>query len=327
MDRRSFLQVAAAGVAGASLPGWVHAQSGNWPNGPIKLVVPFPPGGGTDTVSRLVAEQLSALKQWQIIVDNRPGAAGNIGLDQAAKAKPDGYTLAMAQTSNMAINPSLYSKLPFDPLTDLTPIVEVCAQPVVLVVRSESPFQNLVDFIEAAKKEPGKYTMAQAGMGTVGHLSGEMLARAAGIEVVQVPYKGAGTGMTNLVGGQIDTYFGSASSVMSQLQAGKVRGIATTSAKRLAALPNVPTVAEQGYPGFEATTWLGLVGPAGLSDDIVKVVNAAVVDAMANKSVQERLEAEGNEPQTGTTQAFAQFIRSEHEKWGKVVRDAKINIS
>lgn len=327
MDRRNFLLVAAAGVAGATLPGWVRAQAAHWPNGPIKLVVPFPPGGGTDTVSRLVAEKLSALKQWQIIVDNRPGAAGNIGLDQAAKAKPDGYTLAMAQTSNMAINPWLYSKLPFDPLTDLTPIVEVCAQPVVLAVRSESPFQNLVDFIEAAKKEPGKYTMAQAGMGTVGHLAGEMLARAAGIEVVQVPYKGAGTGMTNLVGGQIDTYFGSASSVMSQLQAGKVRGIATTSAKRLAALPNVPTVAEQGYPGFEATTWLGLVGPAGLPDDIVKVVNAAVVDAMADKSVQERLEAEGNEPQTGTTQAFAQFIRSEHEKWGKVVRDAKIKIS
>src|SRR5690606_38102037 len=327
MDRRNFLQVAAAGVAGATLPGWAHAQAVHWPNGPIKLVVPFPPGGGTDTVSRLVAEKLSALKQWQIIVDNRPGAAGNIGLDQAAKAKPDGYTLAMAQTSNMAINPWLYSKLPFDSLTDLTPIVEVCARPVGLAVRSESPFQNLVDFIEAAKKEPGKYTMAQAGMGTVGHLAGEMLARAAGIEVVQVPYKGAGTGMTNLVGGQIDTYFGSASSVMSQLLAGKVRGIATTSAKRLAALPDAPTVAEQGYPGFEATTWLGLVGRAGLPDDIVKVVNAAVVDAMADKSVQERLEAEGNEPQTGTTQAFAQFIRSEHEKWGKVVRDAKIKIS
>jgi len=327
MNRRYFLQLATAGAAGATMPWLAQAQSGHWPATAIKLIVPFPPGGGTDTVSRLVAEKLTTSKKWQMIVDNRPGAAGNIGLDQAAKAKPDGYTLAMAQTSNMAINPALYPKMLFDPLKDLKPIVQVCAQPVILVVRKESPFKTLAEFIAAAKKAPGKYTMAQAGMGTVGHLAGEMLTRAAGIEVMQVPYKGAGPGMNDLMGGQVDTYFGSAASVMPQLQAGSIRGLATTSAKRLGALPDLPTVAEQGFPDFEATTWLGLVGPDGLPDDIVKQVNAAVVDVMASKDVRDRLQAEGNEPNAGTPQAFAALIRSEHDKWGKLIREANIKIS
>ncbi|OZI41545.1 Bug family tripartite tricarboxylate transporter substrate binding protein [Bordetella genomosp. 4] len=327
MNRRDFLQLAAAGAAGATLPWAAQAQSNNWPATVIRLIVPFPPGGGTDTVSRLVAEKLTLSKKWQLIVDNRPGAAGNIGLDQTAKAKPDGYTLAMAQTSNMAINPALYPKMLFDPLKDLKPIVQVCAQPVILVVRKESPFKTLADFIAAAKKEPGKYTMAQAGMGTVGHLAGEMLTREAGIDVMQVPYKGAGPGMNDLMGGQVDTYFGSAASVMPQLQAGAVRGLATTSAKRLTALPDLPTVAEQGYKDFEATTWLGLVGPDELPDDIVKQVNAAVVEVMSSKEVQERLEAEGNEPNAGTPDAFAALIRNEYDKWGKLIREANIKIS
>jgi len=327
MDRRNFLQLAAVGAAGTMMPWLAHAQSDSWPTMAIKLIVPFPPGGGTDTVSRLVAERLTKSKKWQLIVDNRPGAAGNIGLDQAAKSKPDGYTLAMAQTSNMAINPSFYPKMLFDPLKDLKPIGQVCAQPVILVVRKDSPFKTLADFIEAAKKEPGKYTMAQAGMGTVGHLAGEMLVREAGIEVMQVPYKGAGPGMNDLMGGQVDTYFGSAASVMPQLQAGSIRGLATTSAKRLVALPNLPTVAEQGYKDFEATTWLGLVGPEALPDDIVKQVNAAVVAVMASKEVQERLEAEGNEPNAGTPEAFSELIRNEHKKWGALIREAHIKIS
>jgi tripartite-type tricarboxylate transporter receptor subunit TctC len=324
MNRRHFLQAAAAATA---LPGLARAQSAAWPENPIKLVVPFPPGGGTDTVSRLVAEKLGVLKKWQIIVDNRPGAAGNIGLDQVAKAQPDGYMLAMAQTSNMAINPALYQKMPFDPLKDLTPIGLVCAQPVVLVVRKASPFKSLTDVIAAAKKEPGKFTVAQAGMGTVGHLAGEMLIRAANVEMMQVPYKGAGPAMTDLLGGQVDTYFGSAASVMPQLQAGTIRGLAVTSAKRLQGLPDVPTAAEQGYKDFEATTWLGLVGPARLPDAIVKKINEALGEVLARKEVQERLVAEGNEPSPGTPQAFAQMIRSEHEKWGTLIRAAHITIS
>jgi tripartite-type tricarboxylate transporter receptor subunit TctC len=275
----------------------------------------------------MVAEQLTVLKKWQVIVDNRPGAAGNIGLDLVRKARPDGYTLAMAQTSNMAINPALYSNMTFDPVTDLKPIVLVCAQPVVLVVRKASPFKSLADVIAAAKKDPGKVTAAQAGMGTVGHLAGEMLARAAGVQLLQVAYKGAGPGMTDLMGGQVDTFFGSAASVIPHLQAGTLRGLAVTSSKRLHALPNVPTVAEQGYADFEATTWLGLVGPAGLPDAIVQQVNEAVVHALADKEVQRRLIAEGNEPSAGTPQAFAQLIRSEHAKWGTLIRGANIKIN
>lgn len=324
MHRRHFLKVAAAA---ASVPWLARAQPAAWPQSPIKLVVPFPPGGGTDTVSRLVAEQLTTQKQWQVIVDNRPGAAGNIGLDQVAKAQPDGYTLAMAQTSNMAINPALYSKMLFDPLKDLEPIVQVCAQPVVLVVRNESPFKSLADVVRAARKEPGKYTVAQAGMGTVGHLAGEMLTRAAGIEMMQVPYKGAGPAMNDLIGGQVDTYIGSAASVMGQLQAGKIRGLAVTSSQRLQALPQVPTVAEQGHKDFEATTWLGLVGPAGLPAEVVRAVNAAVVEVMSGKAVRDRLVAEGNEPHAGSQQAFAQLVRSEHAKWGALIREANIKIN
>ncbi|WP_233238564.1 tripartite tricarboxylate transporter substrate binding protein [Bordetella sp. LUAb4] len=328
MDRRHFLQAAAAAslLPSALMPAWASAQSADWPKSPIKLVVPFPPGGGTDTVSRLVAEKLTVLDKWQVIVDNRPGAAGNIGLDQVSKARPDGYTLAMAQTSNMAINPALYASMPFDPLKDLTPIVEVCAQPVVLVVRNESPFKTLADLVQAAKREPGKYTVAQAGLGTVGHLAGEMLIRAAGIQMMQVPYKGAGPAMTDLLGGQVDTYFGSAASVMPQLQAKKIRGLAVTSAQRLPGLPDLPTVAEQGYPDFEATTWLGLVGPAGLPPNVVAAVNKAVNAVVASKEVQDRLLAEGNAPLGGTAQAFAQVIQSEHAKWGKLIRDAGIKV-
>ncbi|OWT72757.1 MULTISPECIES: tripartite tricarboxylate transporter substrate binding protein [unclassified Achromobacter] len=328
MDRRHFLQAAATAalVPSALMPAWARAQSADWPKSPIKLVVPFPPGGGTDTVSRLVAEKLTVLDKWQVIVDNRPGAAGNIGLDQVSKARPDGYTLAMAQTSNMAINPALYASMPFDPLKDLTPIVEVCAQPVVLVVRNESPFKTLADLVQAAKREPGKYTVAQAGLGTVGHLAGEMLVRAAGIQMMQVPYKGAGPAMTDLLGGQVDTYFGSAASVMPQLQARKIRGLAVTSAHRLPGLPDLPTVAEQGYADFEATTWLGLVGPAGLPPNVVAAVNAAVNAVVARKEVQDRLLAEGNAPLGGTAQAFAQVIQGEHAKWGKLIREAKIKV-
>ncbi|WP_454690041.1 Bug family tripartite tricarboxylate transporter substrate binding protein [Achromobacter aloeverae] len=332
MDRRHFLRAAAsapfipAAIPLALASAGAHAQGADWPKSPIKLVVPFPPGGGTDTVSRLVAEKLTVLDKWQVIVDNRPGAAGNIGLDQASKARPDGYILAMAQTSNMAINPALYASMPFDPLKDLTPIVEVCAQPVVLVVRNESPFKSLTDLVQAAKRDSGKYTVAQAGLGTVGHLAGEMLVRAAGIQMMQVPYKGAGPAMTDLMGGQVDTYFGSAASVMPQLHARKIRALAVTSSRRLQGLPEVPTVAEQGYAGFEATTWLGLVGPAGLPENVVAAVNGAVNAVLARKDVQDRLLAEGNEPVGGTAQAFAQVVRAEHAKWGKLIRDAGIKV-
>ena len=221
-----------------------HAWAQAWPAKPIRLIVPFPPGGGTDVVSRLVAEKLGPALNTAIIVDNRPGAGGNIGIDAAAKSPPDGYTIAMGQTSNLAINPTLYGKLTFNPLKDFMPVVLVASQPMVLIVVNEAPWKTLAELVAAAKAKPGTLTMASAGNGTVGHLAGEMFARQAGVEFVHVPYKGASPALTDLMGGQVSLFFASAGAVAPQLAAGgKVRGLAVTSAKRLAKLPNIPTIA------------------------------------------------------------------------------------
>lgn len=323
MQRRTFLHTGALALAAATTGAF--AQS-SWPAKPIKLIVPFPPGGGTDATSRLIAEKFTVLNQWTVVVENRPGAAGNIGLDVVAKAQPDGYTIGMGQASNLSINPALYAKMPFDPLKDFTPIVEIAVQPVVLVVRADSPFRTLADFIKAAKARPGEYSIAQVGSGTVGHLAGEMLARRAGIEVLQVPYKGAGPAMNELLGGQVQLYFGNSVSVMSQMNSGRVRALAVSSAQRLPVIGQVPTVAEQGYPGFDATTWLGLVGPAGMPAEVVARVNKEVGAMLARKDVQDKLAFEGNIPVTGTPQQFAAFIKAEHSKWGSLIREANIKL-
>jgi tripartite-type tricarboxylate transporter receptor subunit TctC len=324
MQRRHFLQTAAALTLATS--GIVRAQ-GPWPQKPIRVIVPFPPSGGTDTTSRLIVEKLTMTERWTLVVDNKPGAGGNIGLDAVAKAAPDGYTVGMGQAANLAINPALYPKMPFDPLKDFTPIAGVAAQPVVLVVRQDSPLRCLADFVKAAKTHSGELGVAQAGNGTVGHLAGEMLARRAGVRVLQVPYKGAGPAMTDLLGGQVDTYFGNAVSVMPQLSAGKIRALAVTSAQRLPALPSVPTAAEQGFAGFEATTWLGLVGPAGMPADITARLSAATIKVLARPDVQQRLAQEGSLPTPSSSSQFAAHIRAEHAKWGALIREARINLS
>jgi tripartite-type tricarboxylate transporter receptor subunit TctC len=322
MQRRDFLTATLATCAGSAF-----AQAGSAaPARAIHLVVPFPPGGGTDTISRIIAEKLTTSLGWTVVIDNKPGAGGNIGLDAVAKSAPDGYTIGMGQSSNLAINPSLYARMPFDPLKDLTPIVSVSEQPVVLVVRQDSPFKTLADFVQAAKAHPGKIGIAQAGNGTVGHLAGELLERRVGIVILQVPYKGAGPAMTDLLGGQVETYFGSSGSVMGQLAAGKIRALAVSSARRIGALPNVPTIAEQGYAGFAATTWLGLVGPAGMPADAVARINAEVVKILGRAEVKDKLMQEGSEPTPGTPQQFAAQIRAEHAKWGTLIREANIRI-
>nr|ART35759.1 B220 [uncultured bacterium] len=324
MQRRHFLQASAAMTLVAT--GIARAQ-GPWPQKPIRFVVPFPPGGGTDTTSRLIAEKLTLTDQWTLVIDNKPGAGGNIGLDAVAKSAPDGYTIGMGQAANLAINPALYPKMPFDPLKDFTPVAGVAEQPVVLVVRQDSPLRTLADFIKAANARNGDMGIAQAGNGTVGHLAGEMLARRARVRVLQVPYKGAGPAMTDLLGGQVDAYFGNAVSVMPQLSAGKIRALAVTSAKRLSALPSVPTVAEQGFAGFEAATWLGLVGPAGLPADVTARLSAATIKVLARPDVQQKLAQEGSVPTPQTSPQFAAHIRAEHAKWGALIREAQIKLS
>lgn len=313
MARRRWLMVVAFGVL---LPLTVHAQT--WPSKPIRLIVPFPPGGGTDVVSRTLGERLAPLLKTPVVIENKPGAGGNLGLDLAAKSPPDGYTIAMGQTSNLAINPTLYSSLPFNPVKDFAPVALVAAQPLVLVVAKDAPWSSLADVVAASKSKP--LTMASAGNGTVGHLAGEMFARRAGITFVHVPYKGAAPALTDLMGGQVAVFFASAGAVMGQLDGGRVRAIAVTSARRMSKLPKVPTIAESGYAGFEATDWKGLVAPAGTSASIVKDINAAVLRALATPEVTERLAAEGSDPIGGTPERFAQFILDEGAKWSEIVR-------
>jgi len=310
----------------AALAATAALAQGDYPNKPIKLIVPFPPAGGTDTLSRAIAQSITHDTKWTIVVENRPGAGGNIGLDAAAKSPPDGYTIAMGQTANLAVNPALYSSLPFDPLKDFAPIALLSSQPLIVVVSATSPYKSLKDLVDAAKKNPGKVNMASAGNGTIGHIGGEIFQRRAGIKMTHVPYKGAGQAVTDLMGGSVDTIFGNTQSVGGLVAGGRLRPLAVTSPKRLAAFPEVPTVAESGYPGFEAATWSGLVAPAGTPKPIIDKLNAAANKALATTEMKTRLAEEGSTPLGGTPQQFADYIKSENAKWGAAVRDAGIKL-
>lgn len=325
MDRRRFGFGAGALALAGAVPRIVAAQDA-WPSKPIRLVIPFPPAGGTDLLSRELAAAITASTKWVFVLDNRPGAGGNIGLEVAAKAPPDGYTIAMGQTANLAVNPALYSKLPFDALKDFAPIALVSAQPLVLVVSGTSPYKTLQDLVAVAKAKPGALNMGSPGNGTVGHIGGELFQRQAGMRCAHVPYKGAGPAVTDLMGGSIDFYFGNSQSVSTLVTSGRLRAIAVTSVKRMATFAAVPTVAESGYPGYEAGTWSGLVAPASTPRAIVDRLNAEVAKALQRKDLLDKLAADGSEPMGGTPQRFAEHIRAEHAKWGAVIRDSGIRL-
>ena len=292
----------------------------SYPSQPVRLVVPFPPAGGTDVLSRLVFNKVGMATHWNVVVENRAGAGGNIGLDAVAKARPDGYTLGMGQTANLAINPTLYPKMPYDAVKDFAPVVLVSAQPVVLIVRADAPYKTVADLVTAAKGK--QLSMASAGTGTVGHLTGEMFARRAGIKMLHVPYKGASPALTDLLGGQTDFYFATPPIAMPMIKAGKIRALAVTSAKRLPLLSAVPTVAESGYAGFQAEDWKALVAPAGTSPEVVKRLNAEINKALAQPDTIGKLREEGSEPRGGSAQDLATFIKSENTRWGAIVRDS-----
>ncbi|MFJ1301050.1 Bug family tripartite tricarboxylate transporter substrate binding protein [Pseudomonadota bacterium AL_CKDN230030165-1A_HGKHYDSX7] len=299
-----------------------------WPERPINLIVPMPPGGGTDTISRLLAERVGAGGAgWSMVVQNKPGATGNIGMEFVARSAPDGYTVGMGQAANLAINPAIYPRMPFDPTRDFTLIGLVAAQPVVLVVRADSPYRNLKDLLDDARKRgPGELKLASAGNGTIGHMAGMMLARRAEVEFLHVPYKGAGPAVTDLVGGQTDLYFITPQTAFALFKAEKLRALAVTSASRLDALPDVPTVAESGFAGFEASAWTGLVGPAGMPASAVSAINAQLQTALAQPEMKRRLADEGSQPLGGTPQAFRSYLESETVKWGEVVKAAGIRL-
>ncbi len=303
--------------------GGAMAQA-SWPDRPLRIVVPYTAGGATDAVTRLIADKVMQDTKWAFLVDNKPGGNGNIGLDSVAKAKPDGLTFGMGQTANLAVNPALFPKMPYDALKDFIPVALVAKQPVVMVVRTDSPWKTLADALAAAKAQPGQIKQALAGTGTVGHLAGEMLERKAGITVLSVPYKGAAPALTDLIGGQTDYMFGTPQAVLSLVKGGKLRALAVTSAKRLPVLPDTPTVAESGFKDFEAVDWKALVAPAGTSPDIVKRLNAAVEKALAKPAAIAQLLAEGSAPMGGSPEQAAAFVKAEHLKWGSLVREANI---
>lgn len=313
--RRIFVTLALAVFAAA-----VTAQ--DYPTKPIRLVVPFSPGGGTDLFARVLAGKLSETLKWVVVVENKPGAGGNIGVDVVAKSPSDGYNIVMGQTSNLAISPTLYRKLPYKPLTDLIPVVLVADAPLVLVVSTQSPFKTLADVVAAAKAKPGELTFASPGNGTVAHLAGELFQTAAGVKFQHVPYKGSATAMNDLMGGQVQLFMASVPTALPQIKNGKLRPLAVTSTKRAAAMPEVPTIAESGVKGFDANTWFGLLVPKGTSEAIVTRLNTEVNKVLKMPEVSNKFAAEGGGAVGGTPEEFAALLKAEYAKWAKVVKDS-----
>jgi tripartite-type tricarboxylate transporter receptor subunit TctC len=315
MLRNTLAALALAATAAAAV-----AQ--DYPTKPIKLIVPFPPGGGTDIMSRVVAQKLGDMNKWTVVVDNRPGAGGNIGVEAAARSAPDGYTIVMGQTSNLAINPTLFKSLPYDPLKDLVPVALVGEGPIALAVRAESPYRTLADLIAAAKAKPGAVTMASPGNGTVAHLTGVRLMQATGVKFEHIPYKGASAAIPDLLGGNVEFYLASEPSVASHVHSGKLRVLAVTSDKRSPIFPDVPTVGESGYKGFSAVTWFGILAPAGTPKAVVDKLNAAINKALADPGVRKSIQQEGGEVLGGTEEHFAQLMKSELAAWSPIVRQS-----
>jgi tripartite-type tricarboxylate transporter receptor subunit TctC len=322
-SRRALLALGFASAVGGLLGPQDAARSQPaYPTKPVRLIVPFPPGGGTDILARVIGNKLSEVLGKPIVVENKPGAGGNIGVDLVAKAPPDGYTMVIGQTSNLAVNPTLYTDLPYDPQKDLAPITLVADAPLVMVVAANSPFKTIGDVIAAAKAKPEDVTFASPGSGTVAHLSGELLQKAANVKFQHIPYKGAAQALTDLMGGQVQTYMSSIPTALSQIKGGKLRALAVTSTKRVPELPDVPTVAESGFSGFESSTWFGLLVKAGTPEPIIKRLNTEVLRVLQTPDVREKIAAEGATVLGGTPDQFSAFLKDEIVKWGKVVKES-----
>ena len=306
----------------STLTGTVQAQS--YPNKPIRMIVPFPPGGGNDVIARLVAQKLSARWGQSIVIDNRAGANGIVGLTAVAQAAPDGYTLGIAAAGPMAVNPSLYDKLSYDPIKDFAPITNMVIYPLLLVTHPSVPAKNFRELLTLAKDKPGTLFFASPGSGNSGHLAGELLNSLAKVNTVHVPYKGQGPATADLLAGQVQMLYSSIPPVLPLVQQGKLNALAIGSAKRLASLPNVPTIAESGVPGYEAYSWIGIVAPAKTPADIITKLNREIVDILKQKEMETDLLAQGAVPVGDTPEHFASYIKDEMVKWGAVVKSANI---
>lgn len=319
LTRREFgLAVSAA----LTLPGLAGAQAA-WPARPVKLIVPYPPGGFTDVTARLVAQKLQERLGQPVLVDNKPGANSIIGVDQMAKSPADGYTMAVVIAA-YAANTTLYPKLPYDPARDIAPVALIGLSPLVAAVHNDAPFKTAAELIAYAKRNPGKVSFGSSGNGSAAHLSTELLKALTGSFMVHIPYRGAAAALTDLMGGQIQLFLDAASGLINPGKSGKVRLIGVAADKRLPALPEVPTFIEQGIAGFTGSTWAGILAPAGTPAEVVRRVADEVHAIVRLDEVRQRLEGMGTVPMGGSSAEFAAFIASETAKWGKVIRDAKV---
>lgn len=313
-----------AGIAASTALPYAFAQS-EWPARPVKLVVPFPAGGPTDMVARVLAVKLGEQLGQQFIVDNRGGANGNIGAEVVAHAPADGYTL-LYNTSSIVLSRALYSKLNYDLSKDLTPVAHVAAIPMVLAVNPAVPAKSLKEFIALMKAEPGKFTYASPGNGNIGHLASLLIVRAAGVEATHIPYKGSAPALTDVSSGQVQFMTDSANSIVPFIKENRLRALAVTSDHRLAVLPDTPTLAEVGLTGVEAGVWQGVIAPAGTPAPIIRKLSGEIAKALENADVRAKLVAQSAEPQYMPPDKYGAYLQAETQRWGKVIKDAKVSL-
>ena len=301
-----------------------HAQT--YPEKPIRMVIPFPPGGGTDILGRLMAQKLTESNKWTIVPDNKAGAGGTLGITEAAKGKPDGYDMVIGQKDNLVVGPWMYKGLPWNPVKDFTAVAHVAWSPVIIATSANSKYKTLADVVAAAKAAPDTITYGSPGNGTTIHLAGDQFEKAAGIKMRHIPYKGSNPALMDALAGNVDLLVSSVPSAMAQVKAGKLRPLAVTSAKRSTSLPDVPTVAESGFKGFDMSTWYGLMMPAGTPAPVVNQMNDAVNKLLATPEMQKAIHDQGAEPLAMTPAAFSQQLQRDYQGMEKIVRDAGVKI-
>jgi len=324
LNRRRFVGLAASALAAPSLFS-SRARAADWPVKPVRVVVPFAPGGSTDITARLVGNRLQEMWGQSVVVENRPGAGGNIAADNVAHSDPDGYTIFIVGPGQ-ATNQFLYPSLSYDPVGDFAPVTLLITQPNLMCVPNSSPAKSVQEFIAYCNANKGKVTYASSGNGTTLHLSGELFKRLAKVEMTHIPYRGGAPAINDLIPGRVDVIFDNMPSILSHVKAGSVRGLAVTTRERVAVVPDIPTIAESGVPGFDVMSWFGFFVPARTPQDIVARINADTNAALAHPSVKTRLEELGATPKGSTPAELANFLKSEIEKWGPVIREAKIRV-